>query len=451
MLDVFWNFASFIVVLGILITVHEYGHFWVARKNDVQVECFSVGFGKVLWRKYDRHGTEFVLAMIPLGGYVKMLDSRVDPVSDRELSKTFNNKSVFQRIAIIAAGPLTNFVFAILAYYLMFLIGVASVKPIVGEVQVDSIAAKAGLKSNSEIIAISGQTTPDWQDVNLALVSAIGDEKITFTYKNVNSTSNREIELNTENWQFSPDNELAITSLGISPYRANVYAKLAMVAKGSPAEKAGLKAGDKLIAIDGESVNEQWQEFSNKIKHYPNKTVSVTVQRNGVITELMVKPEAKEYQGKVIGYLGVQPVSDPYPKEYFFERSYGPISALQESVGKTWNMISLSFNMLGKLFTGHISINNLSGPLSIAQGAGHSASGGLVSFLGFLAFISISLGVMNLLPLPVLDGGHLFYYFIELCTGKPVPEKIQEIGFKFGTIALLSLMSIAIFNDFSRL
>ena len=202
-MDFLWNLASFVIALGILVTVHEYGHFWVAKKNGVKVERFSVGFGKVLWRKYDRHGTEFVLAMIPLGGYVKMLDSRVDPVSDSELSKTFNNKSVFQRIAIIAAGPFANFAFAIFAFYLIFLIGVTSVKPIVGEIQADSVAAKAGLESHSEIIAISGQRTLDWQDVNLALVAAIGDEKITFTYKNANSATNREVELNTHNWQLS--------------------------------------------------------------------------------------------------------------------------------------------------------------------------------------------------------------------------------------------------------
>ncbi|ASP49196.1 sigma E protease regulator RseP [Cognaticolwellia beringensis] len=451
MIEFIWNLASFVVALGILITVHEYGHFWVARKNGVQVDRFSIGFGKAIWRKVDRHGTEFVIAMIPLGGYVKMLDSRVDDVSEAQKDRTFNAKSVYQRIAIIAAGPFANFGFAIVAFYLMFLIGVPSVKPIIGEVTVGSIASEAQLPSNSEIIAISGNKTVDWQDVNLALVSAIGDKNIIFTVKSAGRTSSQDFNLNTQNWSFSPEKESAMASLGFLPYRANVQAKLALVAKGSPAEKAGLQVGDELLSIADEKINGQWQKFSDEIKQYPEQNVPVTVMRNGKALTLNVYPEAKEFQDKVVGYLGVQPVSDPYPKEYLFEQAYGPITALEQSALKTWNLVILSFDMIGKLITGDVSVKNLSGPISIAQGAGNSADYGFVYFLGFLALISINLGIINLLPLPVLDGGHLFYYFIELLTGKPVPEKIQEIGFKFGTIALLSLMSIAIFNDLSRL
>jgi regulator of sigma E protease len=451
MLEFFWNLASFVVALGVLITVHEYGHFWVARKNGVQVERFSVGFGKVLWRKVDQQGTEFVIAMIPLGGYVKMLDSRVDDVSNDKLDRTFNGKSVYQRIAIIAAGPFANFAFAIVAFYLMFLIGVPSVKPIIGGVVENSIAEKAAFPVNSEIISIAERATADWQDVNLALVSAIGDKQIVVTVKPSDSASSKTLYLDTKDWAFSPDKESAIASLGIKPYRAQVQAKLAVVGKGSPAEKAGLQVGDELLSIANESIDGQWQTFSDRIKLYPEKTVNVTVLRNGTVSELMVTPEAKKYNDKVVGFLGVQPVSDPYPKEYLFEQAYGPISAINESVNKTWDLVTLSFDMIGKLITGDVSVKNLSGPISIAQGAGNSADYGFVYFLGFLALISINLGIINLLPLPVLDGGHLFYYFIELLTGKPVPEKIQEIGFKFGTIALLSLMSIAIFNDLSRL
>jgi len=451
MIEFIWNLASFVVALGILITVHEYGHFWVARKNGVQVERFSIGFGKALWRKHDRHGTEFVLALIPLGGYVKMLDSRVDDVSDNEKHLTFNEKSVYQRIAIIAAGPFANFAFAIAAFYLMFLIGVPSVKPIIGNVSVGSIASEAQLPVNSEIISISGQKTLDWQDVNLALVGAIGDKSITMTVKSPDSVSSEKFHLNTKDWIFAPEKESAIASLGLMPYRANVKATLALVAKGSPAEKAGLKVSDQLLSIADVNIEGQWQTFSDQIKLYPEQNVRVTVLRDGVVLALNVKPEAKNYQDKVVGYLGVQPVSEAYPEAYLFEQAYGPIAALEQSAIKTWNLVSLSFDMIGKLITGDVSVKNLSGPISIAQGAGNSADYGFVYFLGFLALISINLGIINLLPLPVLDGGHLFYYFIELLTGKPVPEKIQEIGFKFGTIALLSLMSIAIFNDLSRL
>lgn len=451
MIEFIWNLASFVVALGILITVHEYGHFWVARKNRVQVDKFSIGFGKAIWRKVDRHGTEFVIAMIPLGGYVKMLDSRVDEVSEEQISRTFNAKSVYQRIAIIAAGPFANFAFAIVAFYIMFLIGVPSVKPIIGEVEVGSIAAKAKLPKQGEIIAISGQKTVDWQDVNLALVSSIGDKEITFTVKQANRTTSQEFTLNTDNWSFAPEKESAMASLGFMPFRAETQTKLALVAKGSPAEKAGLKAGDELLSIANENIEGQWLRFSEQIKLYPEQNVLVEVLRNGETITLDVFPEAKKIQNKVVGYLGVQPISAPYPQEYLFDHQYGPIAAIEQSVQKTWNLVVLSFDMIGKLFTGDVSVKNLSGPISIAQGAGSSADYGLVYFLGFLALISINLGIINLLPLPVLDGGHLFYYFIELLTGKPVPEKIQEIGFKFGTIALLSLMSIAIFNDLSRL
>lgn len=451
MIEFIWNLASFVVALGILITVHEYGHFWVARKNGVQVDRFSIGFGKAIWRKVDRHGTEFVIAMIPLGGYVKMLDSRVDEVSEEQISRTFNAKSVYQRIAIIAAGPFANFAFAIVAFYIMFLIGVPSVKPIIGEVEVGSIAAKAKLPKQGEIIAISGQKTVDWQDVNLALVSSIGDKEITFTVKQANRTTSQEFTLNTDNWSFAPEKESAMASLGFMPFRAETQTKLALVAKGSPAEKAGLKAGDELLSIANENIEGQWLRFSEQIKLYPEQNVLVEVLRNGETITLDVFPEAKKIQNKVVGYLGVQPISAPYPQEYLFDHQYGPIAAIEQSVQKTWNLVVLSFDMIGKLFTGDVSVKNLSGPISIAQGAGSSADYGLVYFLGFLALISINLGIINLLPLPVLDGGHLFYYFIELLTGKPVPEKIQEIGFKFGTIALLSLMSIAIFNDLSRL
>lgn len=451
MLEFFWNLISFVVVLGILITAHEYGHFWVARKNGVKVERFSIGFGKVLWRKYDRHGTEFVVAALPLGGYVKMLDTRVDDVAEADIDKTFNSKSVYQRIAIIAAGPVANFIVAIFAFYLMFLIGVPSVKPIIGKITEHSVAAKANLSEESEIIAISGKKTLDWQDVSLALVSSIGDDTIHIMVREKNRASTRNIVLDTQGITFSPDKEPLITTLGIAPYRAKVFTELARIAKGSPAEKAGLKVGDKLIALQSQPLNDNWHVFADGIKQYANQTVEIEVERSGQRLNLEVTPGEIERAGKSIGYLGISPKSDAYPSQYLFDLNYGPIEAVEQSLLRTWQLVVLSFDMIGKLITGDVSVKNLSGPISIAQGAGNSANFGFVHFLGFLALISINLGIINLLPLPVLDGGHLFYYIIEVITGKPVPEKIQEVGFKFGSIALLALMSIAIFNDLSRL
>lgn len=449
MFDFIWNAASFVIALGILVTVHEYGHFWVARKNGVKVERFSVGFGKALWRKKAADGTEYVVAMIPLGGYVKMLDERVDSVNEQDKDKTFNSKSVYQRIAIIAAGPFANFAFAIVAFYLMFLIGVPSIKPIIGQITVDSIAAQAQLPNNVEIVEVAGKKTKDWQDVNLALIGAIGADSIVIKTKTPQSQYVSSHHLSTKAWQFSPEKTSALTSLGITPYRPKVYNELALIGKDSPAEQSGLQKGDKLLSLNNEALEEGWLDFATKIKSFANTKVDIIIERNGHIQTVTVTPKGIEQKGKVIGYLGVSPKSDNWPDEYKIEISYGFFSAIGESVHRTWNLIVLSFDMIGKLITGDVSVKNLSGPIAIAQGAGDSAGYGFVYFLGFLALISINLGIINLLPLPVLDGGHLLYYLIELLTGKPVPENIQEAGFKFGALALLALMSIALFNDFA--
>lgn len=449
MIDFFWNLGSFVIALGILVTVHEYGHFWVARKNGVKVERFSVGFGRPLWRKIGKDGTEYVLAMIPLGGYVKMLDERVDDVRPEDKDKTFNAKTVYQRIAIVAAGPLANFIFAILALYIMFLIGVPSVKPMIGNIIPSSIAAKANLTKDTEIVSVAGSTTRDWQDVNLALIGQIGNKEITIRTKKGDSQYVSTFTLDTSNWQFSPEKMSALTSLGITPFRPKVHNELATVAEASPAELAGLLVGDKLIAVN-EILTDDWIAFAKEIKRFPKEKVPLTIDRQGKIITLSVIPNAVKQSGKIIGYIGVAPKVDAWPKSLLIELSYGPIDSLKESAQRTWNLTSLTFSMIGKLITGDVSVKNLSGPIGIAQGAGNSAGHGFVYFLGFLALISINLGIINLLPLPVLDGGHLLYYLIELLTGKEVPEKIQETGFKFGALALLMLMAIGLFNDFSR-
>lgn len=448
-MDFLWNLTSFVIALGILVTVHEYGHFWVARKNGVKVERFSVGFGKPLWRKIGKDGTEYILAMIPLGGYVKMLDERVDEVKPEDKGKTFNAKTVYQRIAIVAAGPLANFIFALIALYIMFLIGVPSVKPMIGDIVPSTIAAKANLPKDSEIISIAGKRTRDWQDVNLALIGQIGNKEITISTKKGDSQYISSVTLDTSDWQFSPDEMSALISLGITPYRPKVHNELAAVAEGSPAELAGLLVGDKLIAVN-DVLTDSWEVFAKEIKQYPNKDVAITTMRNGEILKLIVIPSRIEQAGKVIGYIGVAPRVDAWSKSLLIELSYGPIDSFKESAQRTWDLTSLTFSMIGKLITGDVSVKNLSGPIGIAQGAGNSASHGFVYFLGFLALISINLGIINLLPLPVLDGGHLLYYLIELFTGREVSEKAQEAGFKIGALALLMLMAIGLFNDFSR-
>ncbi|WP_076419714.1 sigma E protease regulator RseP [Colwellia sp. UCD-KL20] len=451
MFEFFWNLVSFVIALGILITVHEYGHFWVARKNGVKVQKFSIGFGKTLWSHIGKDGTEYVIALIPLGGFVKMLDDRVDDILPEDSDKTFNSKTVYQRIAIIAAGPFANFAFAIIAFYLMFLIGVPSIKPMIGNIEPASISAMANLPAQSQIVEVAGKKVTDWQDVNLALVGEIGSSTIEIKTKQEDSVNIITSVLNTKEWQFSPDKISAIDSLGIKPFRPNVYNELAVIHPDSPAAISGLKVGDVLLEVNGISVKDKWYDFSNKIQTLADQSVEILIEREGLNQIITVVPKAISRNGTKIGYLGVTPKSDKYPEKFKINTSYGLLDALEQSINRTWNLVVLSFDMIGKLLIGDVSVKNLSGPISIAQGAGDSANFGLVYFLGFLALISINLGIINLLPLPVLDGGHLLYYIIELFTGKPVPEKIQEVGFKFGTITLLCLMSIALFNDLSRL
>jgi regulator of sigma E protease len=456
MVDFIWNLGSFIVALGILVTVHEYGHFWVARRCGVKVERFSIGFGKAIWRKVGQDGTEYVIAMIPLGGYVKMLDERVDEVPAELISQAFNQKTVWQRIAIVAAGPIANFIFAIFALYIMYLIGVPSVKPIIDSTVEGSPAALIQIEQEQQILSISGQKVRNWEDVNLALIGHIGDDEIEIELAPLSrleglDANSRHYRLDTRNWQFDPEKESPITSLGLGMFRPKVMPDIALIAKDSPAERAGLKINDTVLAIDGERYQD-WSWFVQLVQASADRPLVLNIRRAGEVFDVTVTPEAKQdAQGKVVGILGVSPTQAQWPENMRIELEYGIVDSFFAAGDKTWQLTIVSLKMIGKLFTGDVSVKNLSGPISIAQGAGASANYGLVYFLGFIALISVSLGIMNLLPLPVLDGGHLLYYFIEVITGRPVPEKAQEIGFRIGAALLLVLMSFALFNDFARL
>jgi len=449
MIAILWNLASFIVALGILVAIHEYGHFWTARRCGVTVQRFSIGFGKVLWRKVGQDGTEYVIAAIPLGGYVKMLDERVDDVPEHLVDGAFNRKSVLARIAIVAAGPLANFVFAVFAFWLMYLIGVNGIKPIVGHVAPASIVAQAGIETGDEIISIDGEPAQHWQDVNLSLVGAFGQPSSDIVVRSNNNLTTKRLDLT--QWKFEPEKHSPFRSLGLAPYFPEPSLVLSAVAEQSPAQQAGLRVGDKLVSVGGVKIT-KWKQFVEIIEQNGGTSVNVAYQRNDTMIEARITPQRKiNNQGNSIGYAGVSPTPTPWPESSKVTLEYGVVDAFTKGMEKTWQLVSLSFNMIGKLVTGDLSVKNLSGPLSIAQGAGQSASYGVVAFLSFLALISVNLGIINLLPLPVLDGGHLMYYFVELVTGKPVPEKVQEVGFRIGAALLFMLMSIAIFNDFTRL
>ncbi|EWH11312.1 intramembrane zinc metalloprotease, RseP [Catenovulum agarivorans DS-2] len=448
-MDFIWNLISFIVAIGVLVTIHEYGHYKVAILSGVYVKRFSIGFGKPLYTWYNQAGTEFVIAAIPLGGYVRMLDSRLDDVNQENQHLAFDNKPVEKRIAIVSAGPLANLFFAVFALWIMYLVGVPEVKPVIGEVIEDTPIATSGVKDNQEIIAINGHKTATWQQVNIELMDAIGDKQLSMSVQSIEQSYARTFTIDLSSWQFDPEKGNLIQSLGIRPFTPKILPTIAHVADDTPASRAGLKVGDQIIAYNQVEPFD-WRKLSSLIKQSPNQPLQLVVERDGQIEELSLTIGVRESNGEQAGYLGIAPQLAAWPEHLRFEHSFGVVESFQQAVVKTWRLITVSFSMIEKLLTGDVSYKSLSGPISIAQGAGQSAGLGIVYFLSFLALISVNLGIINLLPLPVLDGGHLVYYLIEFVSGKPVPEKVQEIGFRVGAFIIFMLMSVAILNDLSR-
>ncbi len=454
----FWSVGAFLVALGLVVTFHEFGHFWVARRCGVKVITFSIGFGKPLIKWQGKDGTQYQIAMIPLGGYVRMLDHEVDPTDAADVHQSFRAKTVQQRIAIVIAGPLANFVFAIVALWLMLMIGVPSVRPIIGDISAGSLAEQAGLQAGSEVIAVDGRKVQDWQDVNLKLVARLGDAQTEVTVRTAGGLESSHV-VNLTQWNFDPDKESTLASLGIQVFRPEVLSTVAWVAENSPAARAGIQQGDKIIGFDG-THTQDWEQIRGFIAEQPNVSVMLLVERDSQRIELPVtigETKSTELNGEgadaqdSVGFIGIAPTLAPYPEAYQFILQYGPIGALVGGVERTWELMGLSLSMVKKLIVGDVALNNLSGPIGIAQGAGAHASYGLVYFLSFMALISVSLGILNLLPIPILDGGHLLFYLVEWVRGKPVPERIQEFGVKIGLMLLLLLMIVAVFNDINRL
>lgn len=446
-----WNLGAFLLALGILIAVHEFGHFWVARRCGVYVERFSIGFGKAIWQRKGKDGTEYTLAMIPLGGYVKMLDERVEAVPEHQRHMAFNNKKLWQRSAIVAAGPFANFVFAVFAYWVVYLIGVPAVKPVIGEVAPQSIAAQGGIAPGMELKSISGIETPDWESVNMAMISHIGDKQMAVTLTEPHSNVDVKRTLNLTDWSYDPERENVLTTLGLTPYTPAITLVISQLVDNGAAINAGFQLNDKIIAVDGEPIK-QWQTFADLVRENPGKTLNVEVLRDNSPLTLALTPAVKDLKdGSKVGYVGIAPKVDAWPEDYRINLQFGPLESVAKATEKTWQLVTLTFDMVTKLVTGDVAIKNLSGPISIAKGAGMTADFGLVYFLGFLALISVNLGIVNLLPLPVLDGGHLMFFAIEAVTRRPVSEKIQDIGYRVGSAILVALMAIALFNDFTRL
>jgi len=446
------NILAVIVVLGLLVTFHEFGHFWVARRCGVKVLRFSVGFGKPLWSRVDRHGTEFAVAAIPLGGYVKMLDEREAPVPDEQLDQAFNRKTVWQRIAIVAAGPIANFLLAIVAYWALFVAGTTVVSPMVGSVVPNSPAEEAGLAHGDEIVSIQGDSMRSWEDVNLKLVSIIGfSGELGIDVRPAGSSETQRFILPVTDYMVRQDPPQPLQTLGITPWQPEFPAILGQVVSGAAAEQAGLMPGDRMVAINGEPVDD-WMHFVNIVRGNPDQTLQLTYEREGEQASVDLTPGRNSLDtGVEIGYIGAGAQQIEWPEEFQREIRYGPIEAVGQAVSRTGAMTLLTLDAIRKMLVGLISPSNLSGPITIAQVSGDSARAGMEAFVSFLAYLSISLGVLNLLPIPVLDGGHLLYYFMEVVRGRPVSEKTQALGLRIGLAMVGTLMLMALYFDLMRL
>lgn len=450
---IFW----LLVALGLLVTFHEFGHFWVARKCGVRVLCFSVGFGRPIWSREGRDGTRYQIAAIPLGGYVKMLDERAAPVPTEQTSESFNRKPVGQRIAIVAAGPIFNLIFAVAAFWLMFVIGIAAVRPVVDEPV--GIARDAGIQTQDQILAVNDQRVETWPHTVLALLPIALDRGTARLELRSPNQDIREVTLDLS--QLGPDfkEENTLEAIGLSPWRPTLPPEVGEVTDNLPASRAGLRSGDRIVSINGQDVND-WQSITTLI---PNEAVDGSgqtqpmrflINRDGLEIERVIEATFDEQSGRpMIGIQAPEPSAElrEAMAATFVIQRHGPIEALGDATSETWRLTTATIGMLGRMIAGRASLDNLSGPITVAQLADQSARLGVSRFLFFLGLISLSLAIINLLPIPMLDGGHLLYYLIEILKGSPVSEHTQVLGQYVGLMLIVMLMGIAIFNDILRL
>ncbi len=450
----FLSLVAFFIAIGVLVTIHEFGHYWVARKMGVKVLRFSIGFGKPLWKKVaGADQTEYVLAAIPLGGYVKMLDEREGDVDPSEIDRSFNRKSVWARIAIVIAGPLANLILAVLLYWLIFIVGITGIAPIVSAPAEATPAALAGFQSEDKIININGKATPTWNTVYVGLLDGIvsGGGNVDVTVNTADgSTITRQLVLAKELLNQEGD---VVGSIGLNRWWPDVDPVIGGIVPGGAAAASGLQEGDRILSSDGVSIA-TWRQLVDIIRASADKTLDLSVMRGESEMAIQLTPALKETPQGDIGFIGAretqsQAVIDE--KLRTVER-YSPLTALGKAFGRTMDMISVSVKMIGKLLTGQASLKNtVSGPISIAQFAGQSVSVGIDHYLSFIALVSISLGIFNLFPVPMLDGGHLLYYAFEVVTGKQVSEKVQIFGQQIGIALLGTLMIFVFYQDILRL
>jgi regulator of sigma E protease len=438
----------FAVTLGVLVVFHELGHYVVARLLGVKVLRFSVGFGRIVWsRRFGRDRTEWALSAVPLGGYVKMVDEREGEVSPADLGRAFNRQSVWRRIAIVAAGPVANLLLAVLLFAGTYVAGIPGERAILAAPPTGSPAAVAGLAASDEVVAVNGEHVLSWQDLRWRLLKASGsdDANVTVDRSGVRSQHLLSLQsLRRDDWEGNFVSALGL-KIDLGPPRVNE------VLPGRPAAAAGLRAGDAIVAIDGQTVRSP-SEVAAITNAHPGERLAFTVLRDGAPRDIVVVPEASDQDGKKIGLAGMRLAVDPAAVAQIGTTvRYGPAEAVVQGARKTWELSLFTVKMLGRILTGQASLKNVSGPLTMADYAGQSAQAGILTFIGYLALISISLGVLNLLPVPLLDGGHLMYYLAEIVKGGPVSDRVIEVGQRIGMAVLAMLMALALFNDLSRL
>ncbi|KTD68706.1 MULTISPECIES: RIP metalloprotease RseP [Legionella] len=441
----------FLLALVLLVTVHEYGHFQVARWCGVKVLRFSFGFGPILAHWRDKKGTEYAWSLFPLGGYVKMLDESEGDVDEKERHLAFNNQSLWKRTAIVLAGPFFNFIFAFVALWLVLVIGIQSLAPMIESVKPNSIAAQAGLNAQEEIIALDHTKINSWRDFQYALMPLVGsNETIQLTIKSLVNGQERQIFLPLTHWQIDSKKPDPLGSLGIQPFIPSIPPIVGEIVPDSPAAKAGLENGDKILSVDGTPFND-WLFLVDYVKARPDKQLTLSIKRAGSIQNVVVQTGSQDNKGKIEGFIGVRSQKVKWPAHWLRLERQDPLTAVPTALKQTVQLTATTFTLMGRLVTGKLGLNSISGPVGIAQGAGDSGRSGLTSYLFFLALVSISLGALNLLPIPMLDGGHLLYYLLEAIRRKPLSDSLKSAGAYLGLLLLAALMFIALTNDLSRL
>ncbi|MFW1809860.1 RIP metalloprotease RseP [Acinetobacter ursingii] len=451
-MNILFIIVAAILLLGPLIAIHEFGHYWVARKLGVKVLVYSIGFGPTLlkWTS-KKSGIQYQLSALPLGGYVKMLDEREGNVAEADLPYAFNRQSPWKRIAIVAAGPLINLLFAIVLFWILFLPSQEQLNTRIGKVLPNTPAAQVDLHVGDKVLTVDGEQTSTWEKLNFALVDRAGETGQILMTVDRDGTQ-KSVALPIHNF-LKDQSQSALDILGFLPYRPQMPAVIHQLSEDGAAIRQGMKVGDQILSINGIKMND-WFDVVDVVQKSPEKLLNIDVLRNGQMVHLQVMPQGKrDNMGNITGMLGVQsnPAKVNIPNEYKQTIQYNPAQALVMAVDKTTQISGMILNSIVKMFRGLIGLENLSGPITIAKVAGQSAEMGWQTFISFMALMSVSLGILNLLPIPMLDGGHLVYYFIEAIRGKPVSEQIQMMGLKIGMVLLGSMMLLALFNDFMRL